>query len=233
MKRNEYCAFWVGLLDGDGSIQVNHCRKKILQYRIVIKLKKTEGNEEMLKLLTKYVGGRVRTNKDEVLWVEDNKERILNLLEIFKEFPPLTKRLRCQIKFMEECYKDGNIEKYMQNRNLKYKTYNEDFDFSILPSYFPYWLSGFIEAEGSFSIRKSTQSSFSIGQKEELALIEAIKKYFGASNKILLKKNKFFLLEIYNKSILLKIIDHCSKFPLLGEKLFSFQIFKNFHHISN
>src|SRR6266498_5414355 len=30
--------FWVGLMDGDGSIQVNHWRKKDLQYRLVIKL---------------------------------------------------------------------------------------------------------------------------------------------------------------------------------------------------
>ncbi len=28
--------FWVGLMDGDGSIQVNHWRKKSLQYRLVI-----------------------------------------------------------------------------------------------------------------------------------------------------------------------------------------------------
>ena len=30
--------FWVGLMDGDGSIQVNHWRKQSLQYRLVIKL---------------------------------------------------------------------------------------------------------------------------------------------------------------------------------------------------
>ncbi len=230
MKRNEYCPFWVGLLDGDGSIQVNHWRKKRLQYRIVIKLKNTQSNEKMLKFLTPFVGGRVRIYKDDVLWVEDNKDRILKMLEIFKEYPPLTKRLRSQIKFMEECLKHRNVEKYLIERDSKYLTYGIDFDYSILPSYFPYWLSGFIEAEGCFSIRQTLQSSFSIGQKEELALIEAIKKYFGASNKILKKTNDFYLLEIYNKSILLKIIDHCSKYPLLGEKNVSFQIFKNFQN---
>ena len=36
---NEYIKmFWVGLMDGDGSIQVNHWREKSLQYRLVIKL---------------------------------------------------------------------------------------------------------------------------------------------------------------------------------------------------
>jgi len=40
--------FWVGLMDGDGSIQVNHWRKKDLQYRLVIKLRHCSENVEML-----------------------------------------------------------------------------------------------------------------------------------------------------------------------------------------
>jgi hypothetical protein len=40
--------FWVGLMDGDGSIQVNHWRKKALQYRLVIKLRHCSENVEML-----------------------------------------------------------------------------------------------------------------------------------------------------------------------------------------
>lgn len=34
--------YFVGLFEGDGSIQVNHWRKKNLQYRLVIKLKNLE-----------------------------------------------------------------------------------------------------------------------------------------------------------------------------------------------
>src|SRR4051794_19228235 len=46
----EYAArFWVGLMDGDGSVQVNHWRRTSLQYRLVIKLKHTSANEQMLK----------------------------------------------------------------------------------------------------------------------------------------------------------------------------------------
>lgn len=40
--------FWVGLMDGDGSIQVNHWRKITLQYRLVIKLRHCSENVEML-----------------------------------------------------------------------------------------------------------------------------------------------------------------------------------------
>jgi hypothetical protein len=52
-------------MDGTGSIQINHWRERNLQYRLVIKLKSTEANEQMLLLLTTAVGGSVRTEKKE------------------------------------------------------------------------------------------------------------------------------------------------------------------------
>lgn len=55
--------FWVGLMDGDGSIQVNHWRKKCLQYRLVIKLKYCSENLFMLNLICKNIGGKVRIIK--------------------------------------------------------------------------------------------------------------------------------------------------------------------------
>ena len=40
--------FWVGLMDGDGSIQVNHWRRQSLQYRLVIKLSNLKSNNTKL-----------------------------------------------------------------------------------------------------------------------------------------------------------------------------------------
>jgi hypothetical protein len=47
-------------MDGDGSIQVNHWRKKSLQYRLVIKLKNIKSNYTMLIEIAKVIGGTVR-----------------------------------------------------------------------------------------------------------------------------------------------------------------------------
>lgn len=46
-----YKRFWVGLMDGEksGSIQVNHWKKRVLQFRFVIKLKNTPANLHMLQ----------------------------------------------------------------------------------------------------------------------------------------------------------------------------------------
>jgi hypothetical protein len=61
-NRKEYLEpFFVGLMDGDGSIQVNHWRQQSLQYRLVIKLNYTAANEKMLLLIAGCVGGAVRT----------------------------------------------------------------------------------------------------------------------------------------------------------------------------
>lgn len=51
--------FWVGLMDGDGSIQVNHWRFKNLQYRLIIKLTNNSNNYNMLILIAKVIGGNV------------------------------------------------------------------------------------------------------------------------------------------------------------------------------
>jgi hypothetical protein len=47
-------------MDGDGSIQVNHWRKKSLQFRLVIKLSNLKSNYNMLIEIAKVIGGTVR-----------------------------------------------------------------------------------------------------------------------------------------------------------------------------
>lgn len=55
-------AFVVGLIDGDGSLQVgeNHWRRKSLQYRLVVKLKYNEFNKAMLEHIANHYGGYVK-----------------------------------------------------------------------------------------------------------------------------------------------------------------------------
>jgi hypothetical protein len=217
--------FWVGLMDGDGSIQVNHWRSKNLQYRLVINLKHHPQNIYMLNLIKKEIGGRVVYRKEDfILWVVDNKKLIVNIIKIFEEYPPITFRLSAQLSFMKNCLLYNDINWYFNQRDLKYIYYqqmiNKNFD------YFNEWLSGFIEAEGCFSIRENNHS-FSIGQNKDKYILEQIKTHFEINNKIRLIKDNFWLIEIYRKSTLLNIIKHCEKYPLLGEKFISYNNFKN------
>lgn len=237
-NNNEYIKmFWVGLMDGDGSIQVNHWRERNLQYRLVIKLSNIKSNYNMLIEIAKVIGGTVRiTDKGKfVIWVVNSKKEVINIIKIYNDYPPLTSTKICQLAFLKTCLNETiTVSSYLLNRKLKYdkqltiiKSNSIEFGKSSkLPIYFKAWLSGFIEAEGCFSIRQANNHSFSIGQNHDIYLLHAIKKYFDIDNQIRNPYDKFYILEVYKKKLLLKIINHCNDYPLLGEKLESLNKFK-------
>ena len=110
---------------------------------------------------------------------------------------------------------------YQKNKyeNQNYIIENQPLtDVTSLPSYYYGWLSGFIEAEGCFSIRKNTYHSFSIGQNNDAYIINSIKIYFKIENKLRNPYDNFYLLEVYKKEKLKFIINHFLNYPLLGEK---------------
>ena len=222
--------FWVGLMDGDGSIQVNHWRQKSLQFRLVIKLENQPENVYMLKLIANTIGGCVSFPKSKgvihAVWKTDDRKVIRSIIPIFEQYPPLTSRLTCQLAFLIECLSHNSVERYLQSRDFKYlaqpniiQKCNISF---TMPSYFNAWLSGFVEAEGCFTLRANGYPSFSIGQNNDLYLLNAINKHFGGVNKVINKYKVFYILEIYRKSVLQNIGSHFVDYPLLGHKNVSY-----------
>ena len=215
--------FWVGLMDGDGSIQVNHWRKKNLQYRLIIKLKIDLHNIDMLNLIKNDIGGRVVFDKKKrfVSWVVDDKILIINIIKIFEKYFPLTFRINAQLLFMKNCLIHNDINLYFYQRKNKYRS-KIWFKPNLNCDYFNEWLSGFIEAESSFNFRVNKNHSFSIGQKNEKKLIDKIKSYFNIQSTIRCVGRDFWVIETYRKSTLLQIIKHCDEYPLLGQKVMSY-----------
>jgi len=271
--------FWVGLMDGDGSLQVNHWRKKSLQYRLVIKLKndKEKYNLFLLQRIQKSIGGSVRIVYSNlfVIWVENHKSKISQIVKIFDQYPPYTKRLYNQYRFYLESSKRNSVDWYLENRDKKYTLYQKSpsrvdknlykaqTSYLSIPNLtklnesqsFKGWLSGFIEAEGCFTLRSSSSKyiSFSISQKDEKALLERINTFFGGQTqvrKVIQKKKRsitpnisnlcmekrrvyekndfvgFFVLEIYRKTVIDRVLSHCTAYPLYGEKQKSINLLK-------
>jgi len=105
------------------------------------------------------------------------------------------------------------VNVYLSTRADKYlnKTTIVPLPFKI-PPHFDAWLSGFIEAEGSFSSRRNGNvNTFSIGQNDDKFILEAIKSKFNAQSKIRSPNAKiphFYLLEFGNKASLSSLQAH-------------------------
>src|SRR5690606_23510005 len=230
--------FFRSLIDGDGSIQVNHWRQKILQFRIIIKLKNFESNIQLLKdIKTKLGVGKIYIRSNYVLFQVDHKEEIAKLILIFDKYPLLTTNMRSRYFFFKYCF--------LNRANISYDTYIYLINNFVLLnpilspieimnlSYFLNWLVGFTTAEGCFSIRLNGSHSFSISQTYDSNIITAIKLYFNIPNvprNIKANSGKpFYILETYNRTSLFKLIEFFNSNPIKlgGEKLVQFKLFES------
>lgn len=232
--------FWLGLLEGDGSITVDQNKPwSCSRSRIFISLKNLEKNRTMLYLIQKEIGGRVRIERENkyVTWSAVSNKDVLRAISILDKYPLLTTRKKCQLLFMKECMKNRDVNFYLEKRDSKYESqqkmialFNENF---VLPGYFPAWLSGFIEAEGNFSLYKVGDiikpKAFSIGQNNDWYILEAIKSYFNSHHKIVkLSKQKTspgahrahggYRLDMYGIRVRQSLYHHFLAYPLLGDK---------------
>jgi cytochrome c oxidase subunit 1 len=240
--------FFVGLLEGDGTItsNLNSNKSNSIVIRIIISLKNLPENVTMLNIIKKIIGGRVIIERKNsyVTWIASNKNDLTKVFAILAKYPLLTARKQCQLDFAKNCLLEKDIENYVINRKNKYSNKKTILEDSVkqtkLPLYFAPWLSGFIEAEGNFSLVFNEKgilrkSSFSIGQNEELHLLNWINLYFN-SNSIITKdkpkiKNNFqyYHLYLYNTESRRLLFEHLEKYPLLGYKNISYLKFYNYH----
>lgn len=249
--------FFVGLLEGDGTISTNRDLRLTnhIVVRFVIALKNEINNHNMLTKIQQVVGGRVCIERQDkyVTWIASSKKDINKVLLVLARYPLLTVRKQCQLEFAKNCllYKDtanfleNRANMYINKKNLLLKLQQDNFT----PIYFPAWLSGFIEAEGNFSLvfrnngetRSLRKSAFSIGQNDELHILNKIKIYFQSENKILMTKKRlnpkgilsefdYFVLHLYNALSRKLLFEHFYKYPLLGQKNVSYKTFYDYHH---
>jgi cytochrome c oxidase subunit 1 len=116
--------FFVGLLEGDGTItsNLNSNRSNSIVVRIIISLKNTKENLIMLNKIKIVIGGRVtieRKNKY-VTWIASNKNDLAKVFVILAKYPLLTARKQCQLEFVKNCLLEKDMDNFLVNRNDKY-----------------------------------------------------------------------------------------------------------------
>jgi len=226
VPRDHLGPFVVGLIDGEGSFQVNHWRKKILQYRMEVKLSHKPGNLEMLRFIASTYGGttRIVQRGKFVSWViSDTKVIGATILPLMAQYPPLTTRMHLQHSFVQQALEGMSVSDYIIQRGLKYDTPMEITPFTVRPLYFDSWLAGFIEANGSFVLRSGQANfSFSIEQANDAYLMQAILDFFGQSHLTVLQRGTIptYYIEMYNGKAIEKMVNHLVSHPLLGHKYY-------------
>jgi hypothetical protein len=230
--------FFVGLLEGDGSISVNPSGSRYIVICFVIRLKYNEHNKSMLESIQRHIGGqkirevRVKGGNNQIVWAASAKKDVANILTILEKYPLLSSRKICQLEFLKRCLENPSVEYLLQTRGSRYdnqqqiiQQYNNNF---ILPTYFASWLSGFIEAEGSF---KSPNNCLRIGVNHDWYILNAIKQYFNSHHTISLRKSGSkdtqqkmhrFIIAISSCPVLKYVIKHFEQYPLLGYKKVSY-----------
>lgn len=253
-KYIDYIAqFFVGLLEADGTITTNIRSQKNIEQTpricIFIVLKCNKENIDMLNLVQKHVCGKVILEKKKdceyVTWVCQKREDITKVFAILAKYPLLTAKKQNQLNFAINCInRKFTYYNFVNLRNKKYDNKLEELyrlSKKEIPVYFSGWLSGFIEGEGNFSLifnekKQLRKSAFSIGQNDELHVLEWIKTYFKGQTKILKDKPKkngnfsYYRLYLYDQNTRKHIFNHFNKYPLLGHKLLSYNKFYYYHN---
>lgn len=240
--------FFVGLLEGNGAItsNLNSNKSNSIIIRIIISLENITENVIMLHKIKEVIGGKVIIEKKTkyVTWIASNKNDLARVFVILARYPLLTARKQCQLDFAKDCLLLKDTENFLVNRNNKYnnkKVYLQGLEgINILPSHFAPWLSGFIEAEGNFNLVFNEKgimrgSKFTIGQNDELHILNWIKSYFKSDNVITKDKPKVsgnfqhYRLHLYNAQSRSLLFEHFKKYPLLGYKQVSYLKFHNYY----
>ena len=240
--------FFVGLLDGKGTISISKMSPNTLQVRIIISLLNNKENYEMLSLIAMNICGRIAIERNDryVTWIAASKSEIGRVFAILEQYPLLTSRKICQYNFVKDCLRLKNNTDILSKWDiLKQSKYDSQFQIILnltlnfildrrIPKHFSAWLSGFIEALGEFKFvlypnGAIHSSQFVITLNYDLYILSfilflfRIENYkisypYSSCNNNSYLNNPDFKIAIAGVEVRLLLKNHFDLYPLLGFK---------------
>lgn len=227
-----FLAFLVGVIDGDGYIQM---RKKIngyIEFNLVI----TFNNRDMATfeyILSKLHFGiiaRVNSTTSKLVVYNFELKYILVPLLLKHGLFFLTENRINQYNWLLFTL-EHNIKKWelLPDSVPNYSPFILQDPKFLLQNiwYFNNWFVGFVVAEGSFFVQANKEICFSLGQKGNKVLIESIYLKFKPSRAIYYsEKNKVYLIRMSSLRDIQKVINFFSfenHYPLIGYKKDSYE----------
>lgn len=225
---SSFLAFLVGLIDGDGYIQVTKTSKGFITIKLVISLhlediSTLEYIHSVLKLGKINVYKDLRSPTCKLVINKTDLQEILFPLLIFHKIFFLTKTRIDQFNLAMYIMKtDLKMYDHISNiTNIPSVFYMpKDPSDYILLNFFKNWIVGFTCSEGSFWVKNNNDGCFQLKQRIHTNLFEAFKLVFNTNRKID-TTNNFNQFSVSSKSDIQKVIDFFSfsgLHPLVGLK---------------
>ena len=222
-----FLAFFAGLVDGDGYIQITKTTKGFITMKLVISL-----HLEDLSTL-EYINSVLKVGKLNIY--RDNRsptcKLVINRTDLQEIVFPLF--LYNNIFFLTETRSDQfNLAMYILKNDIRTfdkipKDIPASFELPKTPLdytkllFFRNWIVGFAMSEGSFFVKANNDGCFQLKQRIHINLFEAFKLVFDTNRKVETEKGLYNQFGVSSKSDIQKVI-HFFSFsglhPLVGLK---------------
>jgi LAGLIDADG endonuclease len=245
----QFLAFLVGLIDGDGYIQITRTTKGYIAIKLVICL-------ELADLSTlEYIHSVLKLGKITIYKDIRNPicKLIINRTDLQEVFFPLL--IHHNIFFLIHnrimqfrlamAILDSGIKLYDEVSLLKENLVNKESKVNYLSLttleylnliFFKNWLVGFTNSEGSFFIKNNKDGCFQLKQSIHFNLFEALKLLFDSKTSIYIENDRFLQLTLSSKKDIQSVINFFSfsgLHPLVGLKGIQYLKWLNTLKISN
>jgi hypothetical protein len=219
----------VGLIEGDGWFSISKKGKYLMyEFGIEVALRDVQLIYKIKNLLG--IGTVCFRNKEgrsnTVLLRVRNKSHLISvILPIFDKYSFFSNKQFDYLRFREALLNGKKYYEELDTNYIRPSLSLNSVDFIIDASYFPAWLVGFIEAEGSFSVYKPTLDNsmvagFEISQTDGENLILAIRKYLSLSPNVYRDQTNSFRIKVSSVRSVENIIKFMKNAPvkLIGYK---------------
>lgn len=225
---SSFLAFFVGLIDGDGYIQITKTSKGFITMKMVISLHLQDiSTLEYIYSVLKL--GKINIYKDLksptcklVINKTDLQEVIFPLL-VHKKIYFLTdtrvNQFNLAMYILMNDIKNYDLIADINNIPSIFEIPENPFDYTLL-HFFRNWIVGFTASEGSFFIKMNNDGCFQLKQRVHYNLFEAFKLIFDTERKISIRNN-YNQFGVSSKSDIQKVINFFSYsglHPLIGLK---------------
>jgi len=214
---SSFLAFLVGLIDGDGYIQISKTPKGFITMKLVISLhlediSTLEYIHSVLKLGKINIYKDLRSPACKLVINKTDLQEVLFPLLLYNNIFFLTITRVDQFNLAMYILKN-DIKLYNEIPNVNniptiFEIPNNPFDYTLL-HFFKNWIVGFTCSEGSFFIKSNNDGCFQLKQRIHYNLFEAFKLIFDTNRKID-TTNNYSQFGVSSKSDIQKVINFFS-----------------------